>query len=231
VVLSCGDYPSVALAGPAEPHIAILLVTHTDSQVANVQYTTPADSVVVLVPRPIADDSVVLVVRSSDGTESALTPLPGDSGLYGFTLAVVPGETYSLAGTVLGRPIQARTTVPGTLVVREPPGDTLRLSAPRAEQLDRFGVPYAWHAEGAVAYRLVAAGLTTARTFGGLFRDTSGTLSIIHLAGNPIHPESTLLRVLALDSAAGNVRRNISGALGTFGSASVLDPPKLLLWQ
>jgi hypothetical protein len=229
--LACGELPSPTRPGPPQPFIRLLLRTDSTDHVATVQYTTPAESLVVVVPRPVAPESVSLAVRTPDGTDIPLIALPGDSGLYRFTLPVVHGATYRLVGSVLGRPVEAHTTVPGPLVVREPAGDTLRMSIAALNERRQVLVPYAWAAAGATAYQIRTTGTEDRRTEGRGFRDTSGVLiaDVDLLVGR--NPQTTLLRILALDTTEGNFRGNIAGTLGRFGSASVLDPPKVILWQ
>jgi hypothetical protein len=211
-------------------------VTNTSEQVATVLYSTPAESIVPLLPVPIAPESVALAIRTAAGAAVALTPIPGAPGRFQATLSITPGETVRLAGSVVGRSIEAYTTVPGPLIVREPAADTLRMS----EGAGRVQVPYAWHAVGSTAYLVQVT--STESPIGGarILEDTSGVL-IADLDLHPGRPETSLFTVFALDSAAAAFFRplsataprpgNIAGALGLFGSASVLDPPKVVLWQ
>jgi hypothetical protein len=91
-------------------------------------------------------------------------------------------------------------------------------------------IPYAWYASGATAYQTLLISTVDPDTGSRFFRDTSGVLIATAdlFTGRP-HP--ALFRVLALDTAAGQFRQNITGALGRFGSASVLGPPKVVVWQ
>jgi hypothetical protein len=133
-------------------------------------------------------------------------------------------------GSVLGRSIAAHTTVPGPLLVREPAGDTLRLSIADDESGRRIAVPYAWHAAGATNYQSITTDPLTQNTRTRFHHDTSGVLyaDIAFFIGQY---RTTLFQVLALDTAEGGFLSNITGALGRFGSASVMDPPKVILWQ
>lgn len=107
----------------------------------------------------------------------------------------------------------------------------MRISAEAPGGLGGVQVPYAWHAVGATAYQIFRTGAVTGQSSSRIFLDTTGILTAVDLVGNPIKPQTTVLLVLALDPAAGAFRQNVTGALGTFGSASVLDPPKVIVWQ
>jgi hypothetical protein len=110
-----------------------------------------------------------------------------------------------------------------------------------SEQAGRVEVTYAWHAVGAAGYLVLISGTETEPTSGRrLFQDTSGVL-ISDIDLFPGRPETTLVRIWALDTAATAFFAplsstdprpgNISGALGLFAAAAVLDPPKVVLWQ
>lgn len=232
LLTACGDFSSDIPAGSSEPVIQMLLVAGALQQVASVEYSAPAESVVAVIARPIAAESVALVLETSDHVPLPLQPVPGVAGRYYVDLTIEPRATYRLMGSVTGRTIEAQVTVPGPVIVDQPAGDTLRLSSGGAQ------VPYAWHAAGAAAYGVEVS--DGARSWNGrVVRDTVGALGISPLVIG--RPDTAELLVWAYESAAtafflavSEVRPrpgNISGALGGFGAATRADPPKVIIWQ
>jgi hypothetical protein len=234
VIAGCGEVPGEIPPGAPEPVIQMLLLSGAPRQVASVEYSAPAESAVAVVARPIAAESVSLVIETPDNVSLPLQPVPGVPGRFVVDLTVEPLTMYRLVGTVVGRAIEADVTVPGPVIVDEPAGDTLRLSPAGGHEL----IPYAWHAAGAAAYLAwISDGMES--WDGQVVHDTIGEVLISpRIVG---HADTVALSVRAYESVAAAFflavsgarprAGNIRGALGAFGAATLADPPKVIIWQ
>jgi hypothetical protein len=232
LLTACGEVPGEASLSPPEPVIQMLLVAGAPQQVASVEYSTPAESVVAAVARPIAAESVSLFLGAAGKVPDPLQPVPDVPGRFVVDLSVEPETAYRLAGSVLGTAIEAEVTVPGPLTVFQPASDTLRLSSGGAQ------IQYRWRAAGAVAYGVELS--EDGRSWDTeVVRDTAGALGVSPPVIN--RPDTTELRIWAYDEVAtaffltlSGIRPragNIRGALGAFGAATLADPPKVIIWQ
>ena len=165
---------------------------------------------------------VTLTLGSEGGLSVPLRPAPAP-GEFTADLAIVPGHTYRLSGTVGNVPVVASTTVPSRFTVTTPAGDSLRLSPDGTTSNGPYAtVPFQWGSDGATVFAVESAFVIPTATF------TSARAGQLLVFGRH-------LRVLAMNSElAGYLYRspaetNFSGAFGVLGAA--IEIRKEIVWQ
>jgi hypothetical protein len=216
------------------PVVQLLLVANQPIQVATVQYSSPADSLVPRVTRPVRADSVALELIAPDGTHTPFSPVAGSATRFEAQQTVVPGGAYQLSGTVAGVEIFSAVIVPGPLEIRVPLEDTLRLSASTTTVF----LDFSWSAAGAASYvsrHLDDDGVTllTQAT-----ADTTGSLFLFPRFDS--QADTTHLAVWAYEQSATTFFVNgggedpvvgQGGAVIGFGAATPASPEKTIVWQ
>lgn len=219
-VAGCGFAPE-GPSSPATPVVTLLLVAGESIHVAVVVEAAPADSAIPRDPRPVAAARVALAVADDSGLVYAFRA-ESIPGLYRVVLPAPHGATYYLQGTIDGRPVTARTTVPPPFVIVTPPGDTIREASTSScdETLFFVCIPFEFSFAGppAFAYRVeVSPGTFT----GAAVRSYRGQLIFLRPSGD----RPFLIFAYNADAAEwllpGTPRGNISGAVGGFGAASL----------
>ncbi len=173
-------------------------------------------------PTAAQANGVALTLRDEAGRSVLLRPAPAPGG-FTANLAVVPGHTYRLSGTVGNVTVAASTTVPFRFTVTAPAGDTLRLSPDGTTTNGPFAtLPFQWGSDGATVFAVESAFVIPTATF------TSARAGQLLVFGRH-------LRLLAMNrDLAGYLYRspaetNFSGAFGVLGAA--IEIRKEIVWQ
>lgn len=233
ILISCGEVTGLPRSS-AVPVVQILLVAGEPSQVASVQYSSPADSLVPRVSRPVRADSVALELIAPDGTHTPFSPVAGLATRFEAQQTVLPGAAYRLAGTVAGVQFSSTVTVPGPLDIRLPLEDTLRLPSTSVTA----SLEFSWHASGAVSYVVRHLDDTGLALFTQAIADTTGTLLLFPRFDSQAH--TTHLAVWAYEQSAMTFFLNLGGedpvrgeggAVIGFGAATPASPEKTIIWQ
>jgi len=212
----CSDKPPLTTGGP-EPIISLVLVAGESVQVAAVMFGSHPDSAIPISSPPVPAAEVMLQVVGDDSINHVFVQSPGRPGYFETSLEVVPGATYSLRGTVTGRPVLSTTTLPQNFDVVLPVEDTILAPS----NSDNHWIDYSFRSVGAVGFAVSVAGgnvvaLPTILGYDGRFR-----LNRAFPPGQPLG-----VNFLAYNSAAAEwlqrptaPRGSIDGILGTFGGA------------
>lgn len=235
MLASCGD-----LNGPppssAVPVVQLLLVANQPIQTASVQYSSPADSLVPRVPRPVRADSVALELIAPDGTHTPFSPVAGSAIRYEAPLTIVPTAAYQLSGTVAGVQFTNTVTVPGPMDIRVPLEDTVRL---RLSSSTFFAsLDFSWHASGAVSYVARHLSRDSLTLFTQATSDTAGSLGLFPRFES--QADTTHLEIWAYEQSATTFFLNLGGeqpvagqdgiVIG-FGAATPASPEKTIVWE
>jgi len=236
----CGEITGLPSAEPVAV-LQGLLVVGEPRHLLQADWSSPAHLPYEPTPQPI-DSSLVdlwLAAPTGDSTRYAPTGLPGQ---FAASATVQPGKTYRLSGTVAGRAVTAQVNIPGTLVVNQPAGDTLRQEL---NELPFVDVPFIWRADSASAYQafLVDADGIMHMVFVRLEMDSTGRIfsTTPDTSGHLLIPspsegiaDTARLVIYGYDpSAAGfyssTTKGNVRGAFGLFGAAAKAE--KVIVWE
>jgi hypothetical protein len=233
LLTSCGDVNGPPRSS-ALPVVQLLLVANEPIQTASVQYSTPADSLVPRVPRPVRADSVALELIAPDGTHTPFSPVAGSAIRFEAPLTVIPTVAYQLSGSVAGVQFSSTVTVPGPMTIRLPLEDTVQLSS----STFFVSLDFSWHAVGAVSYVARHLSRDSLTLFTQATSDTAGSLPLFPRF--EFQPDTTQLVVWAYDQAATTFFLNLGGqqpvagqdsiVIG-FGAATPASPEKTIVWQ
>jgi hypothetical protein len=231
-LVSCGDVSEPAPAPPV-PVVEVLLIAGQSEQTARIQYSSPAQPVVPLVQVPVDPDSVALELDGPGGSRTPFLPVAESLTTFRASLLVTPGETYTVSGTVAGVALEATTTVPGSLQIREPAQDTIVLSS----STGFTELAYSWSAPGASRYAVGQIDKEGRSQFTGSISDTVGVVLLIPFFDS--QSDTTSLVVWAYDPSAEafflnrdhNPVSGSSSAILGFGSLVQSPPQKTVIWQ
>jgi hypothetical protein len=233
LLTSCGEVTGPPRAS-AVPVVQLLLVANEPIQTASVQYSSPADSLVPRVARPVRADSVALELIAPDGTHIPFSPATGSAIRFEAQQTVVPGAAYQLAGTVAGVQFTSTVTVPGPMDIRLPLEDTVRLSP----STFFVSLDFSWHAAGAVSYVARHLSRDSLTLFTQVTSDTAGSLQLFPRF--EFQADTTHLIVWAYEQSGTTFFLNLGGeqpvagqkgiVIG-FGAATPASPEKTIVWQ
>lgn len=210
------EAPSASLV----PVIQTLLVAGDSQQISWVEWRVPSDSAFGREVRPVDPAVVQISLILPNGASIPFLPTPGVPGRFVAAALVVPGGRYALRGAVAGLTFTAETSVPDSLAVLVPAGDTVD-GATCVGGSFFCDLPYRWSAFGAVAYMYFQSQHDTLQmqTFGSM-RDPSGVMTLLRDTG------TVRLTFLALEENAAafmtvrTPKGSVSGIFGMFGAAT-----------
>ncbi len=235
---ACGEVSGLPSADP----VALLqgmLTLGEPRHMLQVEWSSPTDVSYDPTPRPVAADQVDLWILGPAGDSAAYIPtaLPGQ---FAVVATVRAGDRYRLGGTVAGSPVSAEVQIPGTLLVDQPAGDTLRFNLD--ERLP--DVPFVWRAESAGSYQALLVDAEGTSRSAHILRpnnsmqvfdiapDTIGQLQLLPLPhGNPYTERLVLLGYDRTATAffSSTTKGNVHGAFGLFGAAAKVE--KVVVWE
>ena len=234
ILISCGE-----VTGPprpsAVPVVQLLLVANQPIQIASVQYSSPADSLVPRVTHPVRADSVALELIAPDGTHTPFSPVAGSATQFEAQQTVLPGATYLLSGTVAGVEFSSSVIVPGLLDIRVPLEDTLRLSS--TSDFLVF-LDFSWSAPGAASYVIRHLNHDGLVEFTFATADTIGTFPLFPRFDS--QADTTHLVVWAYEPSGATFFLNLGGedpvpsegsAVIGFGAATPASTEKTIVWE
>jgi hypothetical protein len=235
-LMSCGGEVSGIDPGPPVPVVEILLVAGQPTQTALIQYSAPAEPIVLPDEVPVDPDSVALELVGPDGSRTPFQPTAGSPTMFQAGLLVAAGETYTLSGMVAGVNVTATATVPETLEVRKPTQDTLFFSRSFDDPFANASVEFSWFAAGANSYVVRQSDREGNTTSLLATTDTAGTFPPFSFYSQA---DTTRVAIWAYDPSAaafflthGSVPRSSStAAVVGFGAAVRWPADKIVVWQ
>ncbi|MFN0178799.1 MAG: hypothetical protein ACKVZ0_08330 [Gemmatimonadales bacterium] len=203
---------------PTEPRVPLveaLLVAGTTEPTLRLRWAGQIGQV----PEPVAPAEAILTLTADPGSSAPVSPVDPSAGLYRAAVPIVAGRAYRLAGTIGGRAISARTTVPANLTVLAPTG-------PIASSVPAERFAFRWRSVGASAYSVDHAVFVSTR--GRQTRDTIGEF-ILAPDGAALPSELTIYALNADAERylffAASAQGNVTGGIGVLGAAITVRRP------
>lgn len=199
----------------AVPVVEALLVAGTSESRLRLRWAGPVGTE----PEPVEPAEVALTLAADPGSSAPVAPLAAAAGLYRAALPIVAGRAYRLTGTIGGRPISARTTVPTSLTILSPAGP---IAATRPGE--RFA--FRWRSIGASVYSVDHAVFVASR--GSHTRDTIG--EFIVAPDGPALPDELTIYAMNADAErylffVASAQGNVVGGIGVLGAAIAARRP------